>query len=393
MSTGSSATATASKYGDHHRHATWLELFFDLVFVAAISVVTHQLGHLHHGHLEVSQLALFAVAFVPVWWIWATHTLYANRFDTDSPRHRLATLGVMFLVVAMASALGENLFEHFRRLILFYVAIRLFLAGFYLTSVGRLGPELGRFARSMGRIGILGAAVAGTSLLFDSPLREAVFLLGIGLEMALAVVVSRRTSVASVHRSHLVERVGLLSIILLGESVISLVGGMGDIAWNPASLLAAATGFVMVGAIWWIYFDSFDVLERTRRLEHGHVLLYSNVLFCMGLAILANLIRHAVVGEIAMADFRLLALTGLTLFYLGKQITYFHTLPIYRPNILINSTVCLAITAASTFLPRPELALVGMTVGLLFYVYSNLKWTLTKDASAYLVPESASEPA
>lgn len=54
------------KYHREHRHATWLELFFDLVFVAAISVVTHALCHLHDGHLEHGALTLFPVAFVPI---------------------------------------------------------------------------------------------------------------------------------------------------------------------------------------------------------------------------------------------------------------------------------------------------------------------------------------
>ena len=373
------------KYHETHRHATWLELFFDLVFVAAIAVVTHHLAHLHHGHLEARQLAMFPIAFLPVWWIWATHTLYANRFDTDSPGHRVSTLFVMFLMAAMASSLGDELFEHYARLIGFYVAIRILLAVSYLVTARKMSDELGRFARDMGTTGLLGALLACVSLAADGPWRLGIFLTGILVEMTAVVVISRRSTVDPVHRSHLVERVGLLSIILLGESVISLVASLQGIVWNLANMSAAATGFLMIGAIWWIYFDSFDILERTRRLHHGFILLYSNVLFSMGLAILANLIRHAIVGEIAMADFRLLAISGLTLFYLGKQITYFHVLPIYRPNILINSTVCLAITIASTFLPRPELALIGMTVGLFFYVYSNLRWTLTKDATPYLV--------
>ena len=377
------------KYHQEHRHATWLELFFDLVFVAAISVVTHGLGHLHHGHLEPRQLLMFAMAFVPIWWIWATHTLYANRFDTDSKGHRVATLTLMFLIASMASALGENLFEHFARLILFYVVIRVFLATGYLITAARVDAHLGRFARAMGVSGLLGAAVSGAALLLDGTAQLVVFASGIAFEMVAAVVISRRATVTPVHRSHLVERVGLLSIILLGESVISLVGGLHDVSWNALNMTAAASGFLMIGAIWWIYFDSFDVLERTRRLEHGFILLYSNVLFCMGLAILANTIRHAILGEIEMHDFRILAIAGMALFYLGKQITYFHVLPVYRPNILINSTVCLAVTVASTFSSRPEYALAGMTLGMFFYVYSNLKWTLSKDASAYLVAEAS----
>ncbi|MEM9290472.1 MAG: low temperature requirement protein A [Acidobacteriota bacterium] len=388
MSSAVKTTGSALKYNDSHRHATWLELFFDLVFVAAISVVTHSLGHLHHGHIEAKQLVAFGVAFVPIWWIWASHTLYANRFDSDSKSQRVGTLFIMFLMAAMASSLGDNVVSSYGRLILFYVIIRVLIAGTYWLSASRVTTELGRFARAMSHAGFAGAAISGVALLFDGSLRSTIFLAGILFEMIAAVVISRRASVTSVHRSHLVERVGLLSIILLGESVISLVGGLKDVTWDPLNITAATAGFLMVGAIWWIYFDSFDILERTKRLEHGFVLLYSNVLFCMGLAMLANLILHAILDEIAMADFRILAIAGLTLFYLGKQITYYYVLPIYRPNILINSTVCLAITVASTFLSRPEYALVGMTFGLFFYVYSNIRWTLTKDATEYLIPEA-----
>ncbi|MEM9555620.1 MAG: low temperature requirement protein A [Acidobacteriota bacterium] len=373
------------KYHESHRHATWLELFFDLVFVAAISVVTHQLAHLHDGHLDSRLVMMFPVAFVPVWWIWSTHTLFANRFDTDGPGHRVATLVLMFLITAMASSLGENLFEHYGRLIAFYVVIRLVLAGMYFAAARRPADALGAFARDMGLASVAGAAISGSSLLAGEPLRQVIFLGGILFEMVAVVVISRRATARPVHRSHLVERVGLLSIILLGESVISLVGGLQDITWTPPTIAAAATGFVLIGSIWWIYFDSFDILERTRRLEHGFIVLYSNVLFCMGLALLANLIRHTIVAEISMHDFRILAISGMLLFYLGKQTMYYALLPVYRPNILINSTVCLVITIASSFLPRPEQALVGMTLGLLFYVYSNLRWTLTKDASSYLL--------
>ena len=89
------------RYHLAERHATWLELFFDLVFVASIGVITHHLVHVHHGHIEFKQLLLFGIEFIPVWWIWATHTLYSNRFDTDSKGHRLASLLVMLLMAVV----------------------------------------------------------------------------------------------------------------------------------------------------------------------------------------------------------------------------------------------------------------------------------------------------
>jgi hypothetical protein len=96
------------------------------------------------------------------------------------------------------------------------------------------------------------------------------------------------------------------------------------------------------------------------------------------------MIAHAVRNDIGMTDFRMLAIPGMALFYLGKQIQYFWAFPPFRQGIITNTMVCLAITTASTWLPRLELALMGITGGLLFYVFSNLRWTLRKDVSNFL---------
>ena len=55
------------RYQTDDRHATWLELFFDLVFAACISVIGHHLTHTHDGHLDARLLLLFPVEFLPVW--------------------------------------------------------------------------------------------------------------------------------------------------------------------------------------------------------------------------------------------------------------------------------------------------------------------------------------
>jgi low temperature requirement protein LtrA len=62
------------------RHATWLELFFDLVFVVAVAQLADGLAEHHDGRGMLEFLALF----VPVWWAWAGFTFYANRFDTTT---------------------------------------------------------------------------------------------------------------------------------------------------------------------------------------------------------------------------------------------------------------------------------------------------------------------
>ena len=374
------------QYYVKNRHATWLELFFDLVFVASISVITHHLAHVHDGHIEGKQILLFFSEFIPVWWIWATHTLYSNRFDTESRVHRLASLLIMFLMTTLSALLGEGLFDDSIGFISFYILIRLVIAGMYFTANGHF-KETRSHTQIIGKTILGGIAIAAISIFFGSPIRQIIFLCGIGLEMIATAYISTRKNMLSVHRSHIVERVGLLSIIILGESVIGLVSGLSGLDWNYYSILAALTGFLMIGAIWWIYFDSFNVLERAKYIQYGFALLYSNVLTLLGLGILSSLIRHAILNDLAMRDFQLLAIVGMSLFYLGKQITYYLAFPIYRINLLINTIVCISVTTLSTFLPRTEYVLIGMTLGMFFYVYSNFKWTLTKDVTPFLIDE------
>ncbi|MEM8642150.1 MAG: low temperature requirement protein A [Cyanobacteria bacterium P01_G01_bin.54] len=379
------------QYYTDGRHATWLELFFDLVFVASISVITHHLAHVHDNHLDSKQILLYFTEFIPVWWIWASHTLYANRFDTDSRIHRVASLVIMFLMTTLSAFLGAGLLENSVRFIAYYVVIRVVLAGMYFTTCYRW-RYLQPYTRAMGITILGGAAIALLSLLLGTPLRQILFLGSIGLEMVLTARLSTGGMLKPIHRDHLVERVGLLSIILLGESVISLVGSLNGLNWNQLDIMAALTGFVMIGAIWWIYFDGFPLLERAKKIQYGFPLLYSHVLFLLGMGILSSLIRHAILNDLVMGEFRLLAIAGMTLFYLGKQISYYLAIPPVRLILVINTVVCISVTILATFLPRPEYTLMGITLGLFFYVYSNFRWTLTKDVSGFLVESEHTVP-
>lgn len=373
------------KYFDKHRHATWLELFFDLVFVACVGTLTHHLGHAASQNLSPNLIFEFLGEFVPVWWIWASHTYYSNRFDTDSKPHRIVTLFLSFLMATMTAYLGSEAGAAHTWFVGIYALTRLLQAVmYYVTSTQNdLSPG---FSSLMTR-GIIGCTLVSLLSLLapNESIFYAVILFSAIFEMAITGWITIRCLPCAIHLRHLVERVGLLSLILLGESVISLASSLRGIAWNQFNALAAVTGFTMICAIWWIYFDSFHVLERAKLIKHGFVILYSHVVFCLGLVILANLIRYAIKNEISVEGFQVLAIIGMTLFYIGKQFPYFSAFPIFRANTVINSVVCIFVTILSTLLPRPEYALVGMTLGMFFYVYSNLTWTLTKDASQYLL--------
>lgn len=88
---------------EEERRATWLELFYDLVFVVAVS----QLAHNFNEDISLSGLFGFVVLFIPVWWSWIGTTFYANRFDSDDVGHRLL-IGIQMLT---AAAMAINIYH------------------------------------------------------------------------------------------------------------------------------------------------------------------------------------------------------------------------------------------------------------------------------------------
>jgi len=366
-----------------HRHATWLELFFDLVFVACIGIITHNLAHTHHGHIDSNQVWLFPVQFLVIWWIWMSHTMFANRFDTDRKYHRLANLTIMFLMIAMASFLGDSLFESYGMFILFYLVIRVVLVSLYFHTTGIL-KESKKLALNSGLIIVIGTLISVLSFFFSSPFREIVLCIGILFEIISFVLISHKKNYISIHKEHFVERIGLFSIILLGESVISLTSSLRGIEWNMMNIMAAIAGFITIGLIWWIYYDSFHVMEKIKAMKNGFALAYSHIFLAMGFILLANVIRHSILNDLEMEDFRVLAILGMCFFYIGKQTVYFTFLPPYRKPILLNTMVCVLITVGSTFLPKIEYAIIGISIGMLYYTLANFKFTLSKNVSKYL---------
>lgn len=370
-------------YKSEGRHATWLELFFDLVFVAVIGVITHDLAHTHHGHIGIEQLVRFPLVFIPVWWVWMTHTLYANRFDQDSREHRLFSLVIMALMVVLSTFAVDSLGESFRYFVLLYCIVRLMLAYLY-WSIHRSTNSGIHFAKDVALAIAIGAIVSAFSILIDGVAKYFIFYLGVLIDAGWQIALRDKLNARPVDRAHLVERIGLLAIIILGESIIAMVASLDHQAWNLLDIASASTGFLLIGAIWWIYFDSFSTLERAKRLTTGNVLIFTHLLVCMGLLILANMIRHAILGDLDRPTFGLLAVTGLCLFYLGKQIPYWYAFPPWRRAIISNTFICVGITVASTFLPSLEYSLMGMTLGMLTYVFLTFKRILSVNVDGYL---------
>ena len=91
---------TADGRGQERRRASWVELFFDLVFAGAVN----QLASTLQDHPDLGKLARFAFFFVPVWWLWVQFTFYADRHESDDAAHRCVFLLAIILCAGLAAS-------------------------------------------------------------------------------------------------------------------------------------------------------------------------------------------------------------------------------------------------------------------------------------------------
>lgn len=246
MSAMDAATAPRER---ESRHAAWLELFFDLVFVAFAAQLSHGL----HGDPGPQDFAVFLGLFFPPWWMWINLTVSANLFEDDSARRRLLMLLAMLCLAAMAAAVPEADSSRGAVYALGYAGTRLVLLGLWWPATRFPAPHRVPRWRPLTYC-LLSGLMWAASAAVPSPWRYALWALLIAAEMVLLLTARGRGMPGRLNTGHLVERVGLFVIIVLGESVLALVTSM-DHVWTPAAGAVATLGFVLLAALWWSYFD------------------------------------------------------------------------------------------------------------------------------------------
>lgn len=270
--------------GEGDRHATWLELFYDLVFVVAVSQLAHNLNE----DVSLTGFLGFVILFVPVWWSWIGTTLYANRFDTDDIVHRLLTAIQMLAIAALAVNVHHGLAENAPGFALAYASGRALLVFEYI----RAGRHV-RVARSLTTYYARGFALAALFWLISAfvapPLRFGLWTLGLIVDFATPLTARRFVVGLLPHASHLPERFGLFTIIVLGEAIIAVVDGVSEQEWDVGSAIAAIFGLSIAFSLWWLYFDNIgsSAIQKARiegRIVILNVWLYAHLPLVVGIA-------------------------------------------------------------------------------------------------------------
>ncbi len=267
---------------DGERTATWLELFFDLIFVVAIA----QLAHNFSGDFSFMGLAKLAVLFVPVWWCWIGATFYDTRFDNDGLVDRLITLMQMAIAASMAANLNHALDNSSVPFALSYIAFRAVLICQYLHA-GYHVPQARHLTNWYGVGFTISLTFWFLSVFVPLPWRFVLWAIGLIIDFGTPLTAGQRVQKVPPNMAHTTERIGLFTIIVLGESIVAVVGGVSDKEWTPMSIAIALLGLSIAFSFWWMYFDTVDESPlhgmKTGKMKIALTWLYSHLPLAIGL--------------------------------------------------------------------------------------------------------------
>lgn len=235
------------------RTVEWLELFYDLVYVAALI----QLGQILVDDLSFRGVGRFVALFTLLWWVWTSTTLLKNRIEVDDFAHRFLIFAQMFAIGAAAVVIGDAFTtrsSHFA-FAMFFVQLALVLM--YLRVWLRL-PSSRRMVGPLSTTNAIAAVIWLASLAAPTPARF--WLWGAAFLVSISWIASRsfRRVLATEFppdEEHLMERFALLTIIVLGESFIKVVGAVADQGATASTYAHGFFAFLTSVGLWWTYFD------------------------------------------------------------------------------------------------------------------------------------------
>ncbi len=288
-----------------HRSATQLELMFDLASVIAIAAAAHGLAHAVEEAHAVQGMVGFLASFFMIWWAWMNYTWFASAYDDNSSAFRILTMVIMFGALMLAAGIGA-VFEHERIwLALFgFIVMRFGMAVFWLGAAKgdpQRRPTAVRYAGGIAAMQLYWIAfvalVPPTAAIY-LPL----FVVGAAGELAVPALAERH-GVTTWHRHHMIERYGLLNIIVLGETFIAITAMIqlesGAAIPDPGFLWLAVLSAIIAFSLWGVYFTDEDHLASD---ELGHALLWGYGHFALfaagaaagaGMTVMLNVLNHS----------------------------------------------------------------------------------------------------
>jgi low temperature requirement protein LtrA len=258
---------------ESERHATWFELYFDLVFAAAVIELANGLTNDPSGAV----FARFAGIFLALSWAWTGFTVYANRFDTDDLIYRLVKAAAALAILAVAIETprvlaGEGGTVAFAA---GYAVARFLLVGLYVRARRHVHGVGETLINAYVAVFSFTASLWLVSIFVPEPYRSILWGVSLFLDLCAPPFVWGMLGDTPIVVSHITERFGQFFIVVLGVSVASVVTAVAGIQFTLMAWLIGGACFVTALAMWWIYFDLADT-SVVGRGSLGLIFLYGH---------------------------------------------------------------------------------------------------------------------
>jgi low temperature requirement protein LtrA len=362
---------TRSIRGTEAQGATFVELFFDLVFVYAVTQVT---GVLAHDLTRLGVVKALAVFWL-VWWAWTQFTWSLNQADTEHSSVRLITLLATWIAFVMALTVPIIEQESGWFFPIAYVAVR--VIGIWLQWKLSAGDhswtgavQKWTITSSLGLLAVLAAVFVAPEYRFVA--------LGVAALLDINAAVRAGAGEWRLFTGHFCERHGLFVIIVLGESLIAAGLGASGQVLTPGVIGVVVIAVAATGGLWWTYFGwAKDAIEVKFAAATSDIGRFARDVFSFAhFPIIAGVIGFAVATEEAIAHASdplsagvLMALVGgVTLFVGGTYLAMWRAgtgRPVVRPvaiGALIVGSPLLANIAAWQALLVVAILVIGLAV-------------------------------
>jgi low temperature requirement protein LtrA len=282
---------------------TSVELFFDLVYVFAVTQLSQYLLH----HLTARGALETLVLFLAVWWAWNYTAWATNWIDPESPAVRVLMLALMLISLVMSAKIPKAFGDEAVGFASAYVAIQLVRSGFMVYAL-RGRPMARNYAQLLAWSCIAGVAwIVGAFVHGDA--RLLTWILALALDygaplhgFALPFVGRTPTRAWTLAGGHLAERNRLVVLIALGESILALGKSFSELQADAAIVTAFVAGFVLIASLWWVYFVRYAEeaalaisrsVDPTRMARAGYA--YAHAVMVAGVIVVAVAIERTMV--------------------------------------------------------------------------------------------------
>jgi len=376
------------------RSVSFLELFYDLVYVVVIARAAHTLAE----HVSWRGAADFAVVFGLIWIAWLNGTMYHDLHGREDGRTRTFVFVQMALLALLAVFTSEATSADGQPFALTYAAFLLVLTWLWYSVRRQDSDEYsaitGRYLTGM----IASVAVVTASAALSSDTRTIVWAIVVVGWVVGGILLARfqieGTDLGLTPTDSLVERFGLFTIIVLGEVVVGVVEGISDAERTALSIATGMIGLMIGFAYWWTYFDF--VGDRHPRTNRGGLTnwMFGHLPATMSIAAtgaaMVSLVEHAADDRAPEATAWLLAgsvaLGLVSLIVIVRTLDAFDRLPgVYQPVSWALATAAAASLIVGWLRPAPWLLAFALYAILTaVWLFAIAKWVRVGDPNEHV---------